>query len=526
MKTKSPTKQLITPSPCPLPSREREKWWCLFDRRKGAFYDEWEEKNESDRQKIISKRLDEYVRHASKLPFYKERLSAYKKGELYPLAQVPPLTSQELRESLPPQSRRLIADENDARGSCKFHPHPALPPTPQSFGDGDTASGRGRPQGGGVKRGGHANDSFNVFQSGGTTGRPKTALFSHEEFEALTLPNTRGFYAVGLDKNDRAANLFAVGALYMTFLHIHRMLQQYGCMNFPFSNHAPADFVHNIMRLFKINCLAGVASISVKCLKEIASLGLEDIQIEKFYYGGEHLYEEDKQELKKKFGIKTIAAPGYGTIDTWYIGYQCSQCPTAVFHVHDDQCYTEIVNEETGRQGRASPQAGRHCAPNETGMIYATPYPRRLTPIIRYRVGDLAQWLKDPCPCGRTTPLFKLLGRGDDVLRVGYDSIDYDFVRQTVGRALGASPVVQMEKRREQGLDRLIIRIETQAESAQHPEMAQMLENKIIETRPALRKAISEGTVRPVKIEFLKPLGIPKNPRTGKLIRVIDAVSS
>ena len=52
-------------------------------------------------------------------------------------------------------------------------------------------------------------------------------------------------------------------------------------------------------------------------------------------------------------------------------------------------------------------------------MLYATALPRRLTPIVRYRVGDRARWLGCRCACGRTTPLFELLGRGDDILRIG-----------------------------------------------------------------------------------------------------------
>ena len=89
---------------------------------------------------------------------------------------------------------------------------------------------------------------YTVFQSGGTTGFPKSTLFSHDELELLNLGNARGFFAMGLSPDDRVGNLFAVGGLYMTFIHINRMLQQYGCMNFPFSNHTPAEFVHTVCR--------------------------------------------------------------------------------------------------------------------------------------------------------------------------------------------------------------------------------------------------------------------------------------
>lgn len=434
-----------------------------------AYYDAWESLQEDERREQTARRLAEYVAYArAQVPFYRERLSAYKPGSDQPLAGVPPLKSEDLRELLPPKSPRLLADKNAG---------------------------------------------YTVFQSGGTTGFPKTTLFTNAELEALTLPNARGFHAVGLKSSDRVANLFAVGGLYMTFIHINRMLQQYGCMNFPFANNTPVDFIHTVTKLFKVNCFSGIASIVLSALRGMEKLGTSGLSIEKIYYGGEHLYEADKEEIRRKFGARVIAAPGYGTVDSWYIGYQCLACPTGVFHAHDDQCYLEIVDEETGRA----------CALGETGMAYATAFPRRLTPIVRYRVGDRARW-KGLCPCGRTTPTFELLGRGDDLLRIGYDSMDYRDVQAAVARIKGLSGTVQMEKTRRAGRDRLILRIETEAPRASRARLSIALENELLASRPTFRKAVAEGTVWPLAVELVAPGSLPRNPRTGKLQRVKDVI--
>lgn len=442
----------------------------LLTERARLFYDGWEKLPEERRRILSKENLDRYVSFAAgSVAFYQDRLAQYEKDAQHPLKDVPVLSSSDLRSLLPPVADTLVV--------------------------------------GGAK-------DYTVFQSGGTTGVPKTTLFSHAELEQLNLPNARGFYALGLSETDRVANLFAVGGLYMTFVHINRMLQQYGCMNFPFSNHTPVDFIHTVVKLFSVNTMTGIASVVMNCLRGMSEIGAEGIKIEKIFYGGEHLYEADKKEITERFGTKLIAAPGYGTVDTWYLGYQCLQCPTGVFHAHDDQVYLEIVNEDTNE----------HCG-NEPGMLYATAFLRRLTPIIRYRVGDRARWLAEPCPCGRTTPLFKLLGRGDDVLRVGYDSVDYQFIQETVMKVPGLTGTVQIQKSRESGKDRLIVRVETELKENELEKVATLLEREIVEARPSLRDFIKKETIWPIKIELVKLGALPRNSRTGKLIRVIDAMN-
>ncbi len=433
-------------------------------------YDRWEVEPEEKRASVTRAHLAEYVDFArEKVPYYRERCASFDHTAEFPLKNVPSLTSSELRTLLPPRSSELLTDT-----TCPV----------------------------------------NVFQSGGTTGSPKTALFSHDEMELLTLPNARGFYALGLRKEDRVANLFAVGGLYMTFVHINRMLQQYGCTNFPFSNQTGADFIHSVTRLFSINVFTGISSSVLDCLRKMMTMGLEGIAVEKVFYGGEHLYDTDRDELKERLGVSLIAAPGYGTVDTWYIGYQCLHCPPGVFHTHDDQCYMEIVDEDTGG----------HCSAGIAGMLYATPIVRRLTPIIRYQVGDRALWTEESCRCGRTTPRFRLLGRGDDVLRIGYDSIDYAFLQEAATKAGQLTGAIQMEKRRKEGKDLLIIRVETEAPAGEHHRLGEALLAEILEGRPSLRGFVEKKTVWPLTIELFPTGKLARSERTGKLRRVIDAI--
>ncbi len=434
------------------------------------FYDLWESETPEERQRLSQRRLFEYIEFArSQSSFYRTRLEGFEPRSDHPMIQVPVLTSSELRKELPPLGQNLLSQEHE---------------------------------------------SFSVFQSGGTTGLPKTSLFSSSELDQLDLPNGRGFYALGLNESDRAANLWAVGGLYMTFIHMNRILQQYGCMNFPFSNQTPSDFVAQVAKHFKINCFTGISSVVLNTLRQIYHIMPNELRITKIFYGGEHFYQADRDEMREKFGTNQIAAPGYGTVDSWYIGYQCNECPTGVFHTHDDQIYMEIHNEDEDRP----------CKPGELGMIYLTAFPRRVSPIVRYRVGDKAKWLASNCSCGRTTPLFQLYGRGDDVLRIGYDSIDYQDLLKVTAQFSELSGSIQIQKSRLEGKDQLIIRIESEISEGQIPSLTDRLKEQILEDRPSLRDFIYKKSIAPILIEIVPPGRLHLNPRTGKLIRVIDLV--
>lgn len=445
----------------------------LYQNRQGDFYDLWEQFSEERRQEIIRSRLNDIVNHAvTNTPYYRkigERYQVDIKKE-HPLSGIPILTSSHLKELLPPLGSDLLSRDDKA---------------------------------------------YTIFQSGGTTGLPKTSLFTDEELEGLNLPNARGFFAVGLNENDRVANLFAVGGLYMTFIHINRMLQQFGCTNLPFSNQTPAEFVGRVCEHFNVNCFTGITSSVLSCLRHLHENQCR-LNIDKLFYGGEHIYEADRLEMKEKFGIETILAPGYGTVDTWYIGYQCLYSAPGVFHAHDDQCFIEIVDEDHPEK--------KNCGAKEVGMIYATPFERRLTPIVRYRVGDRAYWMEGMCRCGRTTPRFQLLGRGDDVLRIGYDSIDYAMMQKLVTKIPGLTGTMQIEKQRVEGRDLLIIRVETPRPTKDHNHLRKHFREALLQEKPSLQEFVKKGLVIEPQIEFYPLTTIPLNSRTGKLVRVIDCL--
>jgi phenylacetate-CoA ligase len=83
-----------------------------------------------------------------------------------------------------------------------------------------------------------------------------------------------------------------------------------------------------------------------------------------------------------------------------------SQCEAGRLHVSPDVGLVEILRPD-----------GAACSPGEIGEVVATCLFKKYQVLIRYRLGDLAAWDPDPCPCRRSMPIIKeVVGRIEDVV--------------------------------------------------------------------------------------------------------------
>ena len=87
-----------------------------------------------------------------------------------------------------------------------------------------------------------------------------------------------------------------------------------------------------------------------------------------------------------------------------------SECHHGRLHVSPDAGFVEVLKD-----------GGIPCEPGEVGEVVATGLIRKYQPFVRYRLGDLAAWDTEPCPCNRPLPVLKeIVGRIEDVI-VGLD---------------------------------------------------------------------------------------------------------
>lgn len=98
-----------------------------------------------------------------------------------------------------------------------------------------------------------------------------------------------------------------------------------------------------------------------------------------------------RETVRAAWGVEV--ADAYSCEEAGYIALQCPR--HAHYHVQSENLLVEILDE-----------AGKPCAPGETGRVVLTTLHNFAMPLIRYELGDYAE-VGEPCDCGRGLPVLR-----------------------------------------------------------------------------------------------------------------------
>ncbi|MFL5930327.1 MAG: phenylacetate--CoA ligase family protein, partial [Gaiellaceae bacterium] len=87
--------------------------------------------------------------------------------------------------------------------------------------------------------------------------------------------------------------------------------------------------------------------------------------------------------------------------------------------------HVELIDPETG--------AARELADGSSGELVLTHLRHRAAPLLRFRTRDHVHVRTSPCPCGRTGPRLRCIGRTDDMLIVRGVNVFPSAIREVVG---------------------------------------------------------------------------------------------
>ncbi len=151
--------------------------------------------------------------------------------------------------------------------------------------------------------------------------------------------------------------------------------------------------------------------------------------LRRFILVGEPVDAGDRNLLAERLQVETWVHYGLSEVPGPAIGFECTE--HRGLHLNEDHFLAEIIDPESGRV-----QPG-----GETGELVLTTLTTRAFPLIRFRTGDRARIIPEPCPCGR--PLVRIEWfpeRTDDILTVNGVKIQGGQIQRRLAQALGFSP--------------------------------------------------------------------------------------
>jgi phenylacetate-CoA ligase len=353
-----------------------------------------------------------------------------------------------------------------------------------------------------------------VLNSGGTTGAPKFSYFNDEEWDSAVALSARAFDAAGLQPGDRAANLFASGNLYSSFLLVTESLKtaRAGVVQFPIGISAPLADVARFIRAFDINTLVCMPTYLSTLLDHLDKEKIANVRIERILFAGEMASEGQRTLWGRRFPGVSIRSAGYASVDAGLIAFADASCGPGEHRVFDGATVVEIFDEETGELIEETGQSGK---------IVFTALTRRLMPVLRYPTGDRGQWEE---PAGAPSRRFTLLGRTAESARVVGANLPVDEMRgilEPFRERLGIGEF-QLLVTREQGLDRLTLRLVSAAPREILEPCGTQIAEAVTRQKATLGSIIADGRAHPVRVEWISRGELILNERTGKLRAVID----
>ncbi|KAI9774068.1 MAG: hypothetical protein M1840_005161 [Geoglossum simile] len=355
-----------------------------------------------------------------------------------------------------------------------------------------------------------------IYKTGGTTASPKVAYYTREELHRGTQMLAAGMVrGTGLIPGDRIANLFWSGDMYAAFLLLVLTLMELSLPNIHLpitGNLAPLNVV-NSLRDFKATVIVSNPSTILRIANHLVQCGqtLPDMRL--ILFTGERYHHDLRNLVRSAFPRATVGPLMFSSVDGGLIGLPAFP---PVYGGDDDINPTYVVNTPTVIMEIISDNGEAITEPYRRGRVVITDLMRRLQPVVRYPMGDLAEWIDYEA---RT---FSVYGRDSEAIKIGPVSMDLQRLRQVVAKALGDQAVdgFQVVARRKEGMSEMLFRLSSCPED---PEGAvRSLEKHLIEFFPWWSQSVDGGYVLPLAVEWVSIQDLQYNERTGKVKAIID----
>jgi phenylacetate-CoA ligase len=350
-----------------------------------------------------------------------------------------------------------------------------------------------------------------VLKTGGTTGAPKFACYTRQEWGDFVSDIGQAMASNGLRNGHRVANLFYGGELYASFMLFQESLSSVSgdSVRLPMGSGGGPESAYKVLADFSVEVILGTPTTICRVASHMLEKGHQLPSVEFVLFAGEPIFDDQRRLLAAAFPNVEICAAIYGSVDAGVIGRPRRGPDQRSFLAPAHDAVLEVVDDATGEPIRE---------PGRSGRLYKTDLRRRLLPIIRYPVGDRAEWVD------YEAGLYRLMGRDAEGVRIGPVSLFTEDIRSVVSSLDAADAIIglQLVAYRSDGVDGLRIRLAARPDFADTEATAAELVEKLGQARPMIAQHVAIGMIHPVTVEWKRYNELDINSRSGKLRLVVD----
>ena len=308
--------------------------------------------------------------------FYKDKLGTTDVGGLEQIGELPLTTNQEIRATVTPEN--------------PFGAH--LCATPDEI--------------------------VRIYSTSGTTGTPSYIPLTAQDLDNWITGSARSYAASGIQAGERIvstynAGPFVAGAALASF-------DRLGLAHIPVGTGNTERLIKAIELLRPENAVltpSYAASLAERF--DLENSSVKRVLVAGEPGGGEPAF---RATLEDGWGAKVTEAMGIGDIGVSLWG-ECEQQDGMHLGAHGF-VHPELIDPDTGK--------ARQLEDGATGELVLTHLQHRAAPLLRFRTRDHVQVRTSPCPCGRTGPRIRCIGRTDDMLIVRGVNVFPSAVREVV----------------------------------------------------------------------------------------------
>jgi phenylacetate-CoA ligase len=296
---------------------------------------------------------------------------------------------------------------------------------------------------------------YHIHGTSGTTGRPTAFAVGREDWRAIGNAHARVMWGMGLRPGDIVC-VAAIFSLYVGSWGALNGAERLGAKAFPFGAGAPGMSLRcaQWLDMLKPAAFYGTPSYALHLAQTARDNGIDPkgFGLRTLFFSGEPgaSIPAVRAKIEEIYDAQVIDSGSMGEVMPW-MNVAGSRETTGLL------CWQDIVYTEV-----CDPATMTRVPYGQRGTPVYTQLERTSQPMIRLVSGDLAQWVMEDNPCGRTYPRLPhgIIGRIDDMFTIRGENVYPSEIDACLNETPGYGGEHRILITREAAMDELAVRVE------------------------------------------------------------------